>query len=168
MAHTPDSAEGQHFGEEEWRPARETKKQRAWRPGQRKRLRSVRALFTSTVLCLQAVVLFFVGMTIYGLNREDPNAVWFIVGYSALAVIAVLSCALVRKPVGIAIGWGIQAATIASAFWEYSMLVIGPLFALAWWYAVTKGDQLDRENLQREKLEEQWDREHGYLPADED
>ena len=86
------------FGDEPWRPARETRAQRQWRPGTRRRRRSVRALFTSTILMLEAVLIFFLGLMLFGMHRDEPGAWWFVAGYSALAVVAVLTCALVRKP----------------------------------------------------------------------
>lgn len=149
------------FGDESWRPERETRAQRAWRPGTRQRRRSVRALFTSTVLMLEAVLIFFLGMMLFGMNRDQPGAVWFIVGYSAIAVVAVLTCALVRKPVGIAVGWAVQAVLVLSGFWEYSMFVVGALFALTWAYAVVKGGAMDVENAERDRLEAAWEAEHG-------
>ncbi|MCG7422164.1 DUF4233 domain-containing protein [Micrococcus sp. ACRRV] len=156
----PGRPADERFGAEDWRPARETKTQRAWRPGQRKRARSVRAMFASTVLCLEAVLLFFLGMTLFGLNRGADHAPWVAVAFTALAAVAVLDCALVRRPLGVAIGWAIQAVLIASGFWEYSMFVIGPLFALTWWYAITKGDQIDRENAARARAQAAWEASH--------
>ena len=158
--HDPREEAAPGFGHEDWRPARETRAQRDWRPGRRRRTRSVRALFTSTVLCLEAVLLFFLGMTLFGLNRAEPHAPWIVVGFSALAVVAVLTCALVRRPVGIAIGWAIQAVLVLSSLWEYSMVLIGPLFTLTWWYAVTKGGQIDRENAERARAQAEWEAAH--------
>jgi len=121
----------------------------------------VRALFTSTILMLEAVLIFFLGLMLFGMHRDEPGAWWFVAGYSALAVVAVLTCALVRKPVGIAIGWAIQAVLLASGIWEYSMFVVGALFALTWAYAVIKGGAMDVENAQRDRLEAAWEAEHG-------
>lgn len=155
------ATEGEHFGAEAWRPERETKAQRSWTPGQRRRRRSTRAMFTSVVLTLESVVIFFLGMSLFGLNRGEEHALWFAIGFSVLAVVALLTCALVQRPVGIWIGWAIQLVLIVSGFWEYSMFVIGPLFALTWWYAVTKGREIDLENARRDRLEEEWAAEHG-------
>ncbi|UTT46537.1 DUF4233 domain-containing protein [Micrococcus luteus] len=158
---TGGATEQGRFGDEPWRPARETRAQRQWRPGTRRRRRSVRALFTSTILMLEAVLIFFLGLMLFGMHRDEPGAWWFVAGYSALAAVAVLTCALVRKPVGIAIGWAIQAVLLASGFWEYSMFVVGALFALTWAYAVIKGGAMDVENAQRDRLEAAWEAEHG-------
>ncbi len=157
----PDDSAGAGFGAEDWRPARETRSQQAWRPGRKRKRRSVQALFASSVLCLEAIVLFFLGMTIFGLNRGEDHAMWFIVGYSLLAVVAILTCAIIRRPAGIMVGWALQLVLILSGFWEYSMFLIGPLFALAWWYAVVKGRKMDAENRERDRLQAEWEAEHG-------
>ena len=145
---------------ESWRPARESKSQRSWTPGQRKKARSIRATFTSSVLVMEALVLVFFGLAMFGANRGTPMAPWILTVSLVLAVVAVLDCALVRKPVGIWIGWAIQILLVASAFIEYTMAIVGVGFGLAWWYAVTKGGQIDRENVQRAEAEARWREEH--------
>lgn len=143
-------------GQESWRPARETKSQRQWKPGQVKKVRSIRATFTSTVLVMEAFVLAFFGMAVYGVNRGEPMAPWALGLSLGLAVVAILTCALVRKPLGIWIGWTIQILLVASAFIEYTMAIVGVGFGLAWWYAVVKGAQIDRENTSRAEAEAKW------------
>ncbi|NUL48872.1 DUF4233 domain-containing protein [Cellulosimicrobium funkei] len=147
-------------GREAWRPARESKAQRAWTPGQPKKARSIRATFTSTVLVMEAFVLVFFGLAMFGVNRGTPMASWALGISLALAAVAVLDCALVRKPVGIWIGWVIQILLVASAFIEYTMAIVGVGFGLAWWYAVTKGAQIDRENVRRAEAEARWREDH--------
>lgn len=154
------SADGTHGQREDWRPARESKSQRAWTPGQRKKARSIRATFTSSVLVMEALVLVFFGLAMFGVNRGDPMAPWVLTISLVLAAVAILDCALVRKPVGIWIGWGIQILLVASAFIEYTMVFVGVGFGLTWWYAVTKGGQIDRENIQRAEAENRWHEEH--------
>ncbi len=145
---------------EDWRPARESRSQRNWRPGRPKRARSIRATFTSTVLVMEALVLVFFGLAMFGVNRGTPLAPWALGISLALAVVAVLDCALVRRPVGIWIGWAIQLVLVASAFIEYTMALVGIGFGLAWWYAVTKGGQIDRDNVERAEEQARWLEEH--------
>ena len=145
---------------EQWRPARESKAQRAWRPGQRRTARSIRATFASTVLVMEAFVLVFFGLAMFGVNRGTPMAPWALGISLALAVVAVLDCALIRRPLGIWIGWAIQLVLVASAFVEYTMAIVGVGFGLAWWYAVTKGAQIDRENVRRAEEQARWLEEH--------
>jgi hypothetical protein len=148
-------------GREEWRPARETKAQRQWTPGQVKKPRSIRATFTSTVLVMEALVLVFFGLAMFGITRGEPMSPWVLGLSLALAVVAVLDCALVRKPLGMWIGWGIQVLLVLAAFIEFSMAIVGVCFGLAWWYAVVKGGQIDRENAERAVAEARWREEHG-------
>jgi hypothetical protein len=147
-------------GREAWRPARETKAQRAWKPGQVKKARSIRATFTSSVLVMEALVLVFFGLALFGVHRGEPLAPWILGLSVALAVVAILDCALVRKPLGIWIGWGIQLVLLLGILLEYTMAIVGVGFGLAWWYAVTKGGQIDRENRQRAEAEARWRAEH--------
>ncbi|MGD6978616.1 MULTISPECIES: DUF4233 domain-containing protein [Citricoccus] len=147
-------------GRESWRPARETRAQREWKPGQVKKARSIRATFTSSVLVLEALVLVLFGLALFGVHRGEPQAGWILGVSLVLAVVAILTCALVRKPVGIWIGWGLQVVLLLGVFLEYTMVIIGVGFGLAWWYAVTKGGQIDRENRRRAEAEARWRAEH--------
>lgn len=156
----PGEQRGEQPGHESWRPARQTKAQRQWTPGQVKKTRSIRATFTSTVLVMEALVLAFFGMALAGVHRGDPSAPWYLGLSLALAVVAILTCALVRKPVGIWIGWGIQVVLLLGAFVEYTMVIVGVGFGIAWWYAVVKGGRIDRENRERAAAEARWRAEH--------
>lgn len=155
-----NETDGQQQDRETWRPARESKSQRSWKPGQRRQARSIRATFTSSVLMMEALVLVFFGLAMFGVNRGTPAAPWALAISLALAVVAILNCALVRKPVGLWIGWAIQILLVASAFIEYTMAIVGIGFGLTWWYAVTKGGQIDRENITRAEAEARWRAEH--------
>ncbi|MCO1338432.1 hypothetical protein BJH93_05930 [Kocuria polaris] len=141
--------------------ARMTKAQREWRPGMKKKRRSIRVMFASTVLTLEAFVFLFATMSLAGLRGDElgETLVWS-VGLS-FAVVSILTCALLRKPVGYWIGWTLQLVLIAAGFLDYFLFVIGALFAVAWWYAVTKGAQMDAENRERDAAQEAWEAEHG-------
>ena len=156
----PTDGKPEQPGRESWRPARETKAQREWKPGQAKKARSIRATFTSSVLVMEALVLVLFGLALFGFRRGEPEAGWILGLSLALAVVAILTCALVRKPLGIWIGWGIQVVLLLGIFLEYTMVIVGVGFGLAWWYAVTKGGQIDRENRQRAEAEARWRAEH--------
>ncbi len=150
-------------GNESWRPERETKAQRQWQPGQKKQRRSTMVLFASTVLLGEAFVIAFFGLMLFGLNK-DNGGLWFLLGALVLAVITGYAARLVAKPSGIVIGWVIQVLLIASGFLEVWGFLIGILFALAWWYAVVKGKQIDADNVVRDQQQAQWEREHGTTP----
>src|SRR5699024_3903229 len=147
-------------GRESWRPERETKSQREWKPGQQKKQRSIFVMFTSTVLLGEAFVIAFFGLMLYGLN-QDNGGLWMLLVSLALAIIAAVTSRFVQKPAGIAVGWIIQGLLVASGFFESFGFFVGIVFALAWWYAVTKGKQIDIENSRRATEQEAWEREHG-------
>ena len=146
---------------------RQTRAQREWRPGTVKPPRSVKILFASSVLCLEALLMFFFGLMSWGLYQNEWFAWWLFAGSLIVAVCLVLTCALLRRPVGYWIGWGLQFVIIAGAVFEPLMLAVGVAFLACWWYALVKGRQLDQEKLQRFRAEEEYDRRlEGADPED--
>ncbi|MBG6083309.1 DUF4233 domain-containing protein [Zhihengliuella flava] len=137
--------------------ARLTKAQREWRPGMKKKRRSIKVMFASTVLTLEAFVFLFATLSVAGLYGDELGdaLVWGIgLGLSAVSI---ATCALLQRPAGYWIGWALQVVLIASGFIDYYFFLIGALFAAAWWYAVTKGAQLDAENKARDQAQSDWE-----------
>lgn len=143
---------------------RQTRAQREWRPGQVKPPRSVKTLFASTVLCLEAVLMFFFSLMAWGLNQNESYAWWLFGGSLALAVVLVLTCAVLQRPGGYILGWVLQflmlVGFIAVALVTAEGLIVplaaipGVAFMACWWYALNKGAQLDDEKLDRFRAEE--------------
>ncbi|NLS10050.1 DUF4233 domain-containing protein [Nesterenkonia sp. MY13] len=143
---------------------RQTRSQREWDPDQPKPPRSVKALFASSVLCLEGALMFFFGLAAWGLNQNEWFAWWIFGGACVLAVVCVMTCAVLHKPWGYAAGWALQGVIIASfvagAMVTAEGLVMtmavlpGMAFAACWWYAVDKGAQLDVEKMERYRLEQ--------------
>ncbi|MFJ6417326.1 DUF4233 domain-containing protein [Paeniglutamicibacter sp. NPDC091659] len=140
--------------------AKMTKAQREWRPGQPKKPRSTRVMFASTVLTLEAFLAFFVALAYSGLHRETTSPVLALGAGSVLALACIFTCALLKKPLGYAIGWGLQLVFILTGFLMPEMFVIGLLFAATWWYAVTKGHSMDVETARRAREQAEWDAAH--------
>lgn len=143
--------------------AKMTKKQREWRPGQRKKPRSIKVMFVSTVLSLEALVAFFGTLATFGLNYTAgtgiKTAIW-VLGLG-LAVAFVLTPALLKKPWGYTLGWVLQALLVLSGLALTPMFFVGACFAVAYWYAVTTGERLDRENREREREQLEWERKNA-------
>lgn len=145
--------------------ARRTKAQREWRPGQTRPPRSVKALFASTVLCLEAALMFFFGLAAWGLNQNEWFAWWFFAGACLIAVLCVAACAVLHRSFGYAVGWTLQGVIILSfvavALMTSQGLIVslavlpGVAFAACWWYAVAKGEQIDAEKMERYRVEEE-------------
>lgn len=141
--------------------AKMTKAQREWRPGMPKKRRSTKVMFASTVLLLEAFVAFFGTLAVFGLRRGevDPG---IILGVGiALTVVLVLGCAVLSKPWGIALGWGLQLVLILTGFAEPTMFIVGILFAICWWYGIRAGMRIDREVAQRDREQAEWSAAHG-------
>lgn len=140
--------------------ARMTKAQREWRPGMKKPRRSVRVMFASTVLTLEAFVALFAALAVFGLYRDKFPPALILGAGIWVAAVCILACAFLRKPLGYWIGWAVQLLLIATGFIDPLMFVIGLLFAATWWYAVTKGRTIDIENARRDREQEAWEAAH--------
>ncbi|MBO1268735.1 DUF4233 domain-containing protein [Arthrobacter cavernae] len=147
--------------------AKLTKAQREWRPGMPKKRRSTKVMFASTVLLLEAFVAFFATLAVFGLKRGEV-APGLILGFGiALSVVLVLACAVVRKPWGLAVGWGLQIVLILTGIAEPMMFIVGILFAICWWYGIRTGMRIDREVAERDRRQAEWDAAHGDEAAPE-
>ncbi len=140
--------------------ARMTKAQREWRPGMPKKRRSVKVLFGSTVLLLEAFAVLFGTLVSFGLHRDEYPTALLLAGGGLLSAALIGACAFLSRPVGIKVGWFLQVLIVATGFVEPMMFVVGVLFGAAWWYAMSTGSRLDRENKERDDAESQWASEH--------
>lgn len=141
--------------------ARQTKAQREWRPGMPRKRRSIKVMFASTVLLLEAFVVLFATLVVFGL-RSDAIPAGLILGAGLVLSIAfIASCALLTRSYGILIGWILQALIIATGIIEPMMFLVGVLFALTWFYGVRTGARLDRENAERDRQQAEWERNNG-------
>ena len=145
--------------------AKLTKAQREWRPGMPKKRRSTKVMFGSTVLLLEAFVAFFGTLVVFGLKRgEVPPAIILSVGI-ALSIVLVLTCAVLSKPWGIGLGWGLQIVLILTGLAEPTMFIVGILVAICWWYGIRTGIRIDREGAQRDREQAEWDAAHRDEPG---
>ncbi|GAC1502642.1 MAG: hypothetical protein NVS2B15_25260 [Pseudarthrobacter sp.] len=144
--------------------AKLTKAQREWRPGMPKKRRSTKVMFASTVLLLEAFVVFFATLAVFGLRRgEFPPALILGLGI-ALSLILVFVCAVLSKPWGVGLGWILQIVLILTGTIEPMMFLVGALFGLAWWYGIRTGIRIDSESAQREREQAEWNAAHGDTP----
>ncbi|MFI7483483.1 DUF4233 domain-containing protein [Kocuria sp. M1R5S2] len=143
--------------------ARTTKAQRERRPGQPRPRRSIRTLFASSVLVMEAFIAFFAALTAYGVlgrGLDDGARTAILAGGTVLALILLLAPAVLRRPWGWSLGWVLQVLFVATGIVLPAMYFVGALCLLAWWYAVRTGGRLDRENAARDAAQARWEREH--------
>lgn len=107
-----------------------------------RRERTATESLLSIALGLEAILVFFVTLTVYGLKALEPLPAF--VGGAALIVLLVVTARVVRHPWGVAIGWGLQGVLIATGILLPVMFGIGAGFAAIWTFCFIKGRQLDR------------------------
>lgn len=97
------------------------------------------------VLGLEAALMFFVTVTAFGLKALDTA--WVVGGGATLFALFVVAAWLVRFPLGIWLGWFLQAALIATGMVMTLMYFIGAGFAALWVYCFVTALRLDRKNF---------------------
>jgi hypothetical protein len=109
-----------------------------------RRARGITESLLSIVLVLEAIVLFFVSLTAFGL-RALPPAVALGGGLGLIAVFLIVSL-LQRYRWGIAIGWVLQAVIICLGILVPLMYFVGAGFAAIWVYCYLKARQIEKQN----------------------
>jgi uncharacterized membrane protein (DUF485 family) len=107
-----------------------------------RRERTASESLLSIALLLEAILVFFVVMVAYGL-RVLPTGLVF-GGGAALVALLLIDGRLVRRPVGVWIGWALQGALVALGILLPLMYFIGAVFLAIWVYCFVTGRRLDR------------------------
>jgi hypothetical protein len=111
---------------------------------------SVQRSMCAGMLGLQAVVALLTTPVLLALT-DVPTSVGLVLGLG-LTVACVLVAGMLRRPGGFALGWGIQAASIAMGFIVPTMFAIGLVFLALWGGAYFLGARIDRERAERATL----------------
>ena len=112
---------------------------RARRP---RRQRSATESLLSIALGLEAALVFFITMTVFGLRILPAPAA--LGGGGALFVVLLLATRLVRYDFGIWLGWALQVVIVATGAIISLMYFIGAGFVAIWIYCFITGRRLDR------------------------
>ena len=100
----------------------------------------MRTLCASTLIG-EFFVIGFAGLV----AMKDPDlttaTVWTVSGVAMFLCVAL--CGVVTRPGGIALGWILQVALIASGFVVPTMFFLGAVFAALWWASVHYGRKID-------------------------
>ncbi|MGV8896983.1 MAG: DUF4233 domain-containing protein [Rhodoglobus sp.] len=108
-----------------------------------RRVRSTTETLLSIVLVLEAVLLFFVTLTVFGLKALPPVPAF--VGGGVLIVALIVAGRLLRYPWGIWVGWALQAVLIATGIVLAAMYFVALAFVAIWIYCFVKGRQIDQQ-----------------------
>jgi hypothetical protein len=100
----------------------------------------MRTLCASTLIG-EAFVIGLAGLVAMNLSGYSKGTVWAVSGVAM--ALCVLLCAMVTRPGGVAVGWVLQIALVASGFVVPTMFFLGAVFAALWWAAVHFGRKID-------------------------
>lgn len=112
----------------------------------------------ATVLGAQSLVIFFGALTSRGLDQEQAPVVAGLTPFAllcGLAVLALVSAALMRRPFGPALGWIVQLLSILSGVFVTMMFAVGVIFALLYFSCVRIGRRVDHEQAERAVTEQE-------------
>ena len=107
-----------------------------------RRRRTATESLLQVALVLEAVLVFFITITVFGLRLVDPAIAFG--GGAALVVLLALTAGLVRHPWAVWVGWVLQAVLVATGLLLPILYVVGLGFAGIWTYCFVRGRQLDR------------------------
>ena len=117
---------------------------RARREARPRRQRSLTESLLTIVLALEAVLVFFVALTVFGLHALPPLAAFG--GGAVLVAFLALTTRIVRYPWGIWVGWVLQVALLATGVLLPALYVAAGFFVAMWIFCFVRARQIDRAN----------------------
>jgi Protein of unknown function (DUF4233) len=109
-----------------------------------KRQRSLTESLLSIVLGLEAVLVFFIALTVFGLHAATPAVAFG--GGAALLLLLLLGSRLVRYSWGVWYGWVLQVILVATGIVLPALYIAAAFFLAIWIYCFIKGRQIDKQN----------------------
>ncbi|MQY15604.1 hypothetical protein SRB5_57900 [Streptomyces sp. RB5] len=106
----------------------------------------MRTLCASTLIG-EFFVIGFAGLVAMQTTDVSTGLLWAVCG--GAMVLAVLLCGMLTRPGGVAVGWVLQGALIASGFLVPLMFFLGACFAGLWWASVHFGRKVDEAKAAR-------------------
>lgn len=106
-----------------------------------RREQSATESLTSIALLLEAVLVFFVALAVFGLHVLPVGPA--LGGGAGLLVVLLIACRATRWAWGLGVGWVLQAVLIATGLLLPVMWFIGAGFLGLWIFCFVKGRQLD-------------------------
>lgn len=100
----------------------------------------MRTLCSSTLIG-EFFVIGFAGLVAMKQPDLSTGTVWTVCGVAMF--LSVVLCGMVGRPGGVALGWALQIALIASGVFVPMMFFLGAVFALLWWASVHFGRKVD-------------------------
>ena len=108
-----------------------------------RRQRSIQESLLSIALGLDAILVFFVTLTAFGLKALPPATAF--IGGAVLFLAFILAAALQRFEWGVWVGWVLQVALLATGFILPIMFFIGAIFVALFIFCFVKARQLTNQ-----------------------
>jgi hypothetical protein len=108
-----------------------------------RRARGLRESLLSIVLGLEAAVMFFATLTVFGLSGLDPVPV--LIGGGVFILVLIVVAGLQRYLGGVVAGGVLQGAIIATGVLTPFMYVIGAGFAALWVWCLLRARRIDQQ-----------------------
>jgi hypothetical protein len=112
--------------------------------GKPRRTRSVTESLLSIVLGLEAFVVFFITMTVFGLRLLEPTIAF--AGGGAFILLLLVAVRTLRYPWGVWVGWVLQAGLVATGLLLPALFFVAAVFIGLWVFCFVKGNQIDARN----------------------
>lgn len=112
-----------------------------------RRQRSLAESLLSIVLGLEAVLVFFIALTVFGLHALPPLEAFG--GGAVLALLLALGTRLVRYWWGVWIGWVLQAALIATGIVLPALYIAAAFFVAMWIFCFVRARQIESAGASR-------------------
>ena len=112
-----------------------------------RRERTLTETLLSITLGLEAAMMFFATVVVFGLDRFDPDWLAFVYGAVFILVLALVA-GVQRWAWGVWTGAALQFAILATGFVEPMMFLAGGAFVALWVYCFVRGRQIDRQKAQ--------------------
>ncbi|MEU6550007.1 DUF4233 domain-containing protein [Streptomyces sp. NPDC046915] len=100
----------------------------------------MRTLCSSTLIG-EFFIIGFAGLVAMKDQDLSASTVWTVCGLAMFLSVAL--CGMVTRPGGVALGWALQIALVASGFFVPMMFILGAVFAALWWASVHFGRKVD-------------------------
>lgn len=104
---------------------------------------STQRALASIVLGFELIIVFLMGMTVFGLSLLEPRELGIYIGIG-LCVVIIVALACMRGGLGIKIGWGVHALMLAVAVIMPMSLIVSIVFLALWIFCMVRGAQIDR------------------------
>jgi hypothetical protein len=120
---------------------------RAGRAARSRRQRSLTESLLTIVLGLEAVLVFFIALTVFGLHALPPLEAFL--GGAVLAILLAATTRIVRYSWGVWVGWVLQAVLIATGIVLPALYIAAAVFVGMWIFCFVRARQIDRANSLR-------------------